>query len=180
MLLERAKSQVLLVDMQERLVPAIAGAAELIAACRVLLQAAAGLGLPLTVSEQYPKGLGPTVEALADLAPPARRFAKLEFSCCANPGLREQLSQAGRGQVVLAGVEAHVCVLQTALELLDAGYAVHVVTDAVASRRAESRAVALDRLARAGATPVTVEMVLFEWLRSAAAPEFRAISALIR
>ena len=105
---------------------------------------------------------------------------KLEFSAYANLAIRDELKRAGQSQLVVAGVEAHVCVLQTALELIDAGYQVFVVADAVASRRTESREVALHRIARAGATLITVEMALFEWLRSASAPEFRSISKLIR
>ena len=178
MLLERAKSLLLLVDMQERLVPAMAGAGDVTANCSILLRAAQELAVPALASEQYPKGLGATIPALADLAP--RRLEKLEFSAYANPAIKDELSRAGRKQVVLCGIEAHVCVLQTGLELVEAGFQVFVAADAVASRRSESREVALHRLGRAGATLITAEMALFEWLRSASAPEFRAISKLIR
>lgn len=178
MLLEREKSLLLLVDMQARLLPAMADPKAVIAGCGILLRAAGELGVPVLASEQYPKGLGPTVPELAELAP--RRLEKMEFSAQANAGIAAELARAGRNQIVLAGVEAHVCVLQTGIELLEAGYRVFIVTDAVASRRAESREVALQRLAQAGATLITAEMALFEWLRSAAAPEFRSISKLIR
>jgi nicotinamidase-related amidase len=178
MLLERAKSLLLLVDMQERLVPAMAGAADVTANCSILLRAAEALAVPVLASEQYPKGLGPTVPELVALAP--RRLEKVEFSVYANPAIRDELSRSGRKQVVLCGIEAHVCVLQTGLELVEAGFQVFVAADAVASRRPESREVALQRLGRAGATLITAEMALFEWLRSAGAPEFRAISQLIR
>jgi nicotinamidase-related amidase len=178
MLLERAKSLLLLVDMQERLVPAMAGAAEVTANCGNLLRAAAALGVPILASEQYPKGLGPTIPELAALMP--GKFEKVEFSAYANPAIRAALAQTARPQAVLCGIEAHVCVLQTGLELVEAGFQVFIAADAVASRRPESRAVALSRLERGGATLITVEMALFEWLRSAAAPEFRAISKLIR
>lgn len=178
MLLERAKSLLLLVDMQERLLPAMSGAAEVTAQCGILLRAARELDVPVLASEQYPKGLGPTVPDLAALAP--RRLEKLEFSAYANPAIKAELLRAERKQVVLSGIEAHVCVLQTGLELVEAGFQVFVAADAVASRRPESREVALRRLARAGATLITAEMALFEWLRSANAPEFRAISKLIR
>ena len=178
MLLERAKSLLLLVDMQERLVPAMAGAADVTANCSILLRAAEALAVPVLASEQYPQGLGSTIPALAELAP--RRLEKLEFSAYANPTIRDELSRTGRRQMVLCGIEAHVCVLQTGLELIEAGFQVFVVADAVASRRPESREVALHRLGRAGATRITVEMALFEWLRSAGAPEFRTISRLIR
>ena len=178
MLLERTKSLLLLVDMQERLVPFMTGAADVTKQCGILLRGAYELGVPVLASEQYPKGLGPTVPALAEY--PTRRMEKLEFSAYANTTIKDELKRAGQSQIVLAGVEAHVCVLQTGLELIEAGFKVYVAADAVASRRPESREVALARLARAGATVITVEMALFEWLRSAAAPEFRAISKLIR
>ena len=178
MLLERTKSLVLLVDMQERLVPAVADAADVTARCGILLQAAYELGVPILASEQYPKGLGSTIPALAAFA--TRRLEKMEFSAYANSAIKDELTRAGQPQIVLAGVEAHVCVLQTGLELLDAGFQVFAVADAVSARRPESREVALHRIARAGATLITVEMALFEWLRSASAPEFRSISKLIR
>lgn len=178
MLLERAKSLLLLVDMQERLVPAMSGADDVIAQCGILLRAGYELGVPILASEQYPKGLGPTLPDLAGFA--TRRLEKVEFSAHANRAIKDELALAGQRQIVVAGVEAHVCVLQTGLELVAAGYQVFVAADAVASRRPESREVALHRLARAGATLITVEMALFEWLRSASAPEFRSISKLIR
>jgi nicotinamidase-related amidase len=151
-----------------------------VAVCSRLLLAANALGIPAIASEQYPRGLGRTVPELADLVPPALRYEKMEFSCYANAAIRQALTRVNRPQVVLAGIEAHVCVLQTALDLAAAGSAVFVVTDGTASRRPESREMAFRRLAGAGVTLVTLEMVLFEWLRSAADPEFRAISRLIR
>jgi nicotinamidase-related amidase len=179
-LIERAESQLLVVDMQERLVPAMAEPERLVAACGTLLQAAKALGVPVLASEQYPKGLGRTAADLAPLIGPADRREKVEFSCYANDGIKQSLTIAGRRHLVLAGIEAHVCVLQTALELVAADYRVFIVADAVGSRRAASREIALRRMADAGATLVTVEMVLFEWLRSAADPEFRTLSRLIR
>ncbi len=179
-LIARGNSQLLLVDMQQRLVPAMANATELIAACGNLLRAAGALGIPVLASEQYRKGLGDTIADLMDLAPGMPRFEKLEFSCYANPALRDALIDAGRPQVILAGIEAHVCVLQTGLELLAGGFQVFVAADAVASRRPESRSLALARLERAGAVPISVEMALFEWLRTAADTDFRNVSRLIR
>jgi nicotinamidase-related amidase len=178
MLLERTKSLLLLVDMQERLVPAMADAADVTARCGILLRAAYELGVPILATEQYPKGLGPTIPALAAFA--TRRLEKVEFSAYANSAIKAELTRAGQLQIILAGVEAHVCVLQTALELIDAKFQVFAVADCVSSRRPESREVALHRIARAGATLITAEMALFEWLRSASAPEFRSISKLIR
>lgn len=180
MLISRAESQLLVVDVQERLAPAMEPGRPFMAACAKLLEAANVLKVPLMASEQYPKGLGRTVPELATLVPEIQRYEKMEFSCYANAPLRAALKGVKRSQVLLAGIEAHVCVLQTALDLAEAGNAVFVITDATASRRPESRETAFRRMREAGVTLVTLEMVLFEWLRSAADPEFRAVSKLIR
>jgi nicotinamidase-related amidase len=179
-LISREESQLLVVDVQDRLAGAMEPGRPFIAACAKLLEAANLLKIPAIASEQYPKGLGRTVPELANLIPNEHRHEKMEFSCYANAGIRAALEGVTRRQVVIGGIEAHVCVLQTALELVGAGNAVFVVEDATASRRPESRETACRRMAEAGVTVVTLEMVLFEWLRSAADPEFRAISKLIR
>jgi len=179
-LIGRDESQLLVVDVQERLAPAMEPDRPYIAACAKLLEAANILKIPVLSSEQYPKGLGRTVPELGALIPEPQRYEKMEFSCYANAAIRQALAGVKRPQIVLAGIEAHVCVLQTALALAAAGSPVFVVTDATASRRAESREVAFRRMAAAGIALVTLEMVLFEWLRSAANPDFRTISKLIR
>jgi nicotinamidase-related amidase len=180
MLIDRRQSCLCLVDVQQRLVPAMAGADGLIAHCTTLLRAAGMLEVPVLVSEQYPRGLGPTVESLMAEAGPAAPVAKQAFSCARDAGWRERFNATGRRQAVLCGIEAHVCVLQTALDLAADGVAVTVVGDAVASRVPASRDAALARLMAAGVTVATVEMVLFEWLGDAGHPAFRDISALIR
>jgi nicotinamidase-related amidase len=179
MLLQREKSQVLMVDVQERLLPAMGEAALVSANGARLLEACRVLTVPVLVSEQYPQGLGRTVPELAQLAPANAVHEKLEFSCYANPGLRAALAGTGR-QTILFGIEAHVCVLQTALEMAAAQCDVTVVADAVSSRAAQSKAIALQRLQAAGIRLATTEMVLFEWLRQAGTPEFKAVSRLIR
>lgn len=180
LLLDEAKSLLLIVDVQERLAPAVEDGDRAIDRCAVLMQGAAAMGVPVVVSEQYPKGLGPTVAPLRDHAPADAIFDKVHFSCAADPDLAAAIADAGRQQVVIAGMEAHVCVLQTALGLAAEGYDVFVVADAVASRRAESVALALDRLRAAGVTVCNAEMVLFEWMHTAGTPEFRTVSRLIR
>jgi nicotinamidase-related amidase len=180
MLIDRSRSRMLLVDMQTGLVPAMAAGEDATKACAVLLQAAQAVAVPIVVSEQYPKGLGRTVPELARLAEAGRFFEKVEFSCQANSELQAALMADGRSQIVVAGIEAHVCVLQTALDLRAAGYEVFVVADAISSRQADSRTVAIQRMAGSGIDIVTTEMVLFEWLRTAAAAEFKALSRLIR
>ncbi|HLF58073.1 MAG TPA: hydrolase [Alphaproteobacteria bacterium] len=180
MLIERDRSCLLLIDVQERLLASMDNAARLVSNCAVLLKAAARLGVPVLASEQYPKGLGPTVPELAALVPEGAPVTKTEFSCAAAPGYLDRLRETGRDQLVLAGIEAHVCVLQTALQLRDLGYKMFVVADAVSSRKPESAALAVSRMRDAGVVPVTTEMVLFEWLGRAGTPEFKELSALIK
>ena len=142
------------------------------------------LGVPVTVSEHYPAGLGATVGELAEiLASSAIRLEKIAFSCWRNAGLRErlnQLRQQGRREVVVAGMETHVCVGQTVLDLLANDFDVFVVADAVSSRSADVRQLALDRMARAGAAVVAHEMIAFEWLERGDVPEFRDVLNLLK
>jgi nicotinamidase-related amidase len=180
MLIERAISQLLVVDAQERLAPAIADASGVERHIGILLDAARELSVPVIVSEQYRKGLGATLPGLMDRAQGVQPIEKMEFSCFANVALGAALTADSRRATVICGMEAHVCVLQTALDMRAAGLKVHVVADAVGSRRPDSREVALERMRAAGIDVVTTEMVLFEWLRTAAVPEFKAVSKLIR
>jgi nicotinamidase-related amidase len=169
-----ADSSLVVIDLQERLASAMPARESVVRAAGILLQAAARLGIPVWVTEQYPKGLGPTVAELAGSLPAdAQRIEKTSFSACAALPLT-------RPQVILAGMEAHVCVLQTALELAAAGREVFVVGDAVCSRTEANRANALERLQAAGVVVANTESVLFEWLRDATHDQFRTISKLIR
>jgi nicotinamidase-related amidase len=170
-------SALLLVDFQARLMPAIDGGASAVANARRLLDTAGMLGLPTLFTEQNAEGLGPTV---AELLPnPADAVAhKMTFDACRADGFTEMLPN--RPDVVVAGCEAHVCVLQTVLGLLDAGRRVFVVRDALGSRRTESKETAIRRMERHGAEIVTTEMVVFEWLGSAQHPRFRDALALIK
>jgi nicotinamidase-related amidase len=185
MLVQRERSCLLIVDMQERLLPAVAGAEPLLHQAGILIRAAKRLDLPILVSEQYPKGLGHTDPGLrALLGNEIEPLPKTHFSCADDPDIKARLQslarERGRDQAVVLGVEAHVCVLQTALGLPRLGLAPFVVGDAVASRKPESRQMALDRMARDGVEIVTTEMVLFEWLGKAGTAEFKELSALIR
>lgn len=176
-------STLVIVDIQDKLAPAMPPDArrEVFHTAQVLLQAAAELAVPVVATEQYPKGLGPTVPEVSNYLPEnAQMVAKDSFSCCGEEGFLEALSATGREQVVIAGMEAHVCVLQTALELREAGYAPFVVADGVVSRRAAHRDNALARLRQAGVVVTNVESVLFEWLGRAGTDSFKRLSALIR
>ena len=179
MLVERDRSQLLMVDIQERLLPAMSDPALVVKNGGRLLEAARTLAVPVVVSEQYPAGLGRTVPELASLAPVNAVQEKMEFSCFANAGLRSALSGTGK-QTIVFGIEAHVCVLQTALEMAADSRDVTIVVDAIGSRVADSKEIALRRLQDAGVRLATTEMVLFEWLRRAGTPEFKTISRLIR
>ncbi len=180
MLIERDKSCLLVVDVQEKLAPAVSDPADVIRNAGILMRAAARLGVPLVVSEQYPQGLGATVPELRALAPESARIAKLSFSCADDPALRQRIREAQRSLIVIAGLEAHVCVLQSALGLQQAGYQIVVVADAISSRTPANRDAALQRLRENGVEVATTEMVLFEWLGQAGTPEFKELSRLIK
>lgn len=172
--LDRHESVLVAVDLQARMMGAIEGAEAIILEAKRLIDAAGLLEVPVLFTEQYPAGLGRTLPALGARAP----LEKMHFNACAEPGF---LPAIAPGQTaVLTGCEAHVCVLQTALGLMAEGRRVAVVADAVGSRRSANRQAALERLARAGADIVTAEMVIFEWLESAAHPRFREVLALVR
>jgi len=168
-------SFLLVVDFQARLMPAIDRGADTVANARRLLDAAELFAVPVLFTEQNPDGLGTTVAALAGGHPV---FHKMTFDAVRAPGFLDRIPP-GR-EVVVAGCEAHVCVLQTVLGLLDAGRRVQVVSDAVGSRRAENKAAGLHRMERHGAGIVTTEMAVFEWLGSAEHPRFREAIRLIK
>jgi nicotinamidase-related amidase len=184
MLLNADRSQLLVVDTQARLMPAIAEAERVLRHAEILLTSAERLRVPVTVTEQYPRGLGPTVPAILERLPAeAAVLPKTAFSAAAEPAIAERMASlraAGRDQIVICGVEAHVCVLQTALGLKQEGLQVFVVGDAVSSRSGASVSAARARLGHAGCQWVTSEMVVFEWLGRAATEDFRALSALIK
>ena len=179
--LEPGRAAVVVVDVQERLAPAMEpGAyAGVLKYGRALIEGAKVLGMPVLATEQYPKGLGPTVRELAEILP-APPLAKMTFSCGADPDFRSELESTERRQIILCGMETHVCVFQTARDLAAAGYEVHVCADAVASRTAEHRRVGLDLAREAGAYVTTAETALFDLLHRAGTPEFKAISALVK
>jgi nicotinamidase-related amidase len=168
----------LVIDVQEKLLAKIPGADTLVRNIAFLIDGAKLLDMPVTATEQYPKGLGPTVHELAQRLPP--RPDKVAFSCCAVASVVEGFRRAARPKILLAGMETHVCVLQTALDLLARGFRVYVPVDAVASRYAVDHEQALHRLDRAGAIITTSETAVFEWLGGADHPRFKQVSALVQ
>lgn len=177
-LLSATASELVVIDVQERLLPAMRDGERLVANIRRLLDGAAVLGVSTTATEQNPAKLGPTISLLAELLPV--RHAKMAFSAAECGDLPTAWNAAEIRQVVLCGIESHVCVLQSALDFLAAGFEVHIVADAVSSRNEQDHEVALARLASSGATITTTEAVLFEWCGTADRPEFKAISALVK
>ncbi len=184
MLLSARRSHLLVVDIQARLMPAIHEGERVVRNTGILLQAAARLGIPVTVTEQYPKGLGATVEAVTGHLPQDTVvLPKITFSAAGDPAIASRLAELrgeGRDQVVICGAEAHVCVLQTALGIRANGEAVFVVGDAVSSRQPRDASAAHARLLHAGCDWVTTEMALFEWMERAGTDTFRALAALIK
>ncbi|MDZ4254630.1 MAG: isochorismatase family protein [Sulfuritalea sp.] len=175
MLIDSQNSALLVVDVQGRLVPAIAGWQVLLDQVIWLIRVARRMGIPVLACEQYPQGLGPTHPAVAAELPAGSIASKLHFSAVA--GACHGFEQAGGpGQLVVCGMESHVCVLQTVMELLAGGRQVFVVEEAVGSRRDSDKALALARMREAGAGLVSREMVAFEWLRKADSDLFREIS----
>lgn len=183
MRLTREGTALLVVDVQERLFPALDAdhREEVMRNIKVLIAAARRLALPLLVTEQYPKGLGHTLRELREaLGPEVEPIAKVSFSCLAAEPVRARLEATGARQVILTGVEAHVCVLTSALDLLAAGYAVHVAADAVTSRAQGNWRLAMDQLRQAGAVVTSTETVLFQLLGQADTDDFRNLVRLIR
>jgi nicotinamidase-related amidase len=176
MLIQRERSSLLVIDIQERLLPAIHEGERVIENTAWLLRIAGELGVPVVLSEQYPRGLGHTVPSLLELVEEDAVVEKVHFSCAASPECRARLDALGRDQVVITGMEAHVCVLQTALGLAAAGREVYVVADAVSSRRPADAELGLARMRHGGVQVVSREMVAFEWLHQAGTDTFRDIS----
>lgn len=179
-MLKVSDSAVALIDVQGKLATAMHEKESLLRHLQILLQGARLLGVPIIWVEQYPQGLGPTLPEISQLLDGLEPIEKTCFSACGSDHFRQALRNSGARSVLLAGIESHVCVYQTARDLLAAGYFVEVAADAVSSRTPDNRAAGLQRMAADGAGLMTTEMVLFEWLREAGSAEFKAISRLVR
>ena len=171
-------SVVVVIDLQDKLLAKLPAAGEIVRSAGFLLDLAALLGVPVKATEQYPKGLGPTTAEVARRLPQAIP-AKTTFSCCGAGTLLEELEALQRPNIVLTGAETHVCVMQTALDLIDAGLHVFLPVDAVAARFAIDHTTAIRRIELAGGTATTAETIAFEWLADAAHLQFKAVSKLV-
>lgn len=179
--LDRDQAVMVVVDVQERLVPAMNErvCGRVVQHINMLLEGFSSMQLPVIATEQYPRGLGHTIEELA-VASDAQCVEKVAFSCCGEANFVEALEKTGRKQVVLVGMEAHVCVYQTMIDLLDRGYQVHLVRDAICSRFKSDYHTAITMAPEMGAVLTTTEMALFQLLKVAGTDEFKVVSGLAR
>ncbi len=180
-MLQTNNTTLVVIDVQGKLAQVMHGKEALFENLQKLIKGVQVLGLPIIWNEQLPEKLGPTIPEVAELlAHSTQPIPKSSFSCCGNPPFLAALQAGGRKQILLTGIESHVCVYQTCLDLLDQGYEVQVVTDAVSSRTAENRQLGLERMQAAGATPTSTEMALFELLRAAEGPKFKEIARIVK
>ena len=180
MRLSEERALLVVIDIQGNLARAMDEKEALFANAARIIAGAKVFGLPVVVTEQTPEKLGPTIPELAPLLAGTAPIRKESFSCSAVPAFTDALAAAGRRQILLTGIEAHICVYQTALDLIEAGYELQVVADAVSSRTARNRELALERLRREGASITSTETVLFELLKTAADPRFKEIFRLVK
>ena len=177
--LRREETILLVVDVQERLLPVIHEAERVVKNCEILARAAIQLKIPIVAAEQYPKFLGGTEPSLVAALGDTPIFAKMLFSACTGD-MMKVIEATHRRSVLVCGIEAHVCVMQTALDLLEAGFTVFVAGDATSSRTAENHRVGWERMLRAGAVPTSAESAVFELLREAGTPDFKALLPVLK
>lgn len=176
----RENSIGLVIDIQERLVPAMEENDVLVENCKKLIQGLQILGVPMLVTQQYTKGLGETIEDVKALFPDFQYIEKKDFSCYDEPVFAEKLALSGAKNVIICGIESHVCVMQTAVDLKAAGYTPVVVSDCVSSRSFDNLDLAAERFRHEGIMMTSFESILFELTRSAGAPGFKEISKLVK
>lgn len=178
--LERSRTGLLVVDVQDKLLPQIFEQERLIRECARLIHGATVLKIPIFVTEQYRKGLGLTTPEIASIIDGFAPIEKETFSACGAEGLTERLKARNLHDILLCGMETHICILNTCLDLQERGFQVYVVADAVSARNPDNTRLALDRMSGAGAIIASIEMVLFELLGRAATEDFRQILKLVR
>jgi nicotinamidase-related amidase len=179
-MLSRDDTVLLLVDIQEKLVRAMHGREDLVLRAQQLARGAGALSLPVLCTEQNPQGLGAIIPEIAAHLPAVQPISKLSFSCCASEPFMRALQATARRNVLMAGIETHVCVYQTALELIAKGYCVEVAADACSSRTPQNRQIGIDKIRQAGAAVTSVETALFELLKVADGPLFKQILSIVK
>ena len=173
-------SVLVIVDVQGKLAQLMYQKDALFENLQKIIRGAQILQVPILWVEQNPKGLGPTIPEVAELLRDIEPISKLSFSCCANERFMQRLEALGHRQALLAGIETHICVHQTAMDLLQLGYEVQIVTDAVSSRTVENKQIGLEKIRAAGGVLTSVETALFELLRVAKGPKFKELLALVK
>lgn len=179
-ILDKEGCVLLVVDIQERLAAVMKYREQVVKNNLRLIELARILNVPVLVSEQYPKGLGHTVDEIKEALPSCNPVEKLAFGCCGEPAFMDELRRLGKKRVILTGMETHICVLQTALGLINDGYAVHAVSDAMCSRTEENWKVGLGIMRDAGAVITCTETVLFQLLKVAGTEEFKVVSRMVK
>jgi Amidases related to nicotinamidase len=179
-MLEAGKAMLIIIDVQEKLFRVMHEREALLRSLKQIVQGARELGLPIIWTEQYPEGMGATLPELTELLSGLHPIAKRTFSCCGNPTLLDAILKTGRTQALLVGIESHVCVYQTAIDLLARGLEVEVVADCVSSRSAENFQIGINRIQQAGGRVTSVEMALFEMLHAAEGPHFKSLLKIVK
>ncbi|SDY76200.1 hydrolase [Tindallia californiensis] len=180
MRLIKENSTAVIIDMQEKLTPHVQHHKDLMERMKILIKGLKALGVPILVTEQYRKGLGPTIPEIQEVLEEEVTVEKMAFSCCDDDEFQKALDKTGRTQVIVAGIEAHVCVLQTVIDLIEKGYQPIVVEDCLSSRKTMDKDIAMKRMAQEGARTVSCESILFELCRYAGTDTFKKISKLVK
>ena len=180
MRIKRELTAALIIDIQERLFPHMDGKDELLRRCGILIEGLKELSVPMVITEQYPKGLGSTVGEISRLVEKEPVIEKIAFSCCDEPSVMQHAVMKNYKTIIICGIEAHVCVLQTVIDLQHSGYKAVVVEDCISSRNPEDKRVAVERMRSEGAVITSCESILFELARVAGTDEFKAISRLVK
>ncbi len=178
--LKRENAALLLVDIQKNLLPAVDGAGSMTRACEDLIDGLGLMELPVILTEQFRRLLGPTVASIGDRLPGVEPLPKMTFDCCGEPAFVDALERTGRNQLIVTGIETHVCVMQTACSLAKMGYGVFVVADACGSRKPQDHHLALELMRQHGVTVVTVEMLMFQLIGTAKGREYRQFVKIMK
>ncbi len=179
-LISREGTVLVVIDAQEKLLPHVPDKEQIVKNITKLIRFADIVKIPVLLTEQYPKGLGQTVPELKNLIPHVQPIERMEFSCLGSERFRESLTAVAARTLILSGLEAQICIVQTAIEGIAKGYRIYVVSDAVSSRRLEEKVIALERMGQNGAEIVSTEMLIYEVLRKAGTPEFKEALKLVK
>ena len=174
------ESVAIIVDIQEKLLPHIHEGEEILTNCLKLVEGLQVLSVPIIITQQYTRGLGPTVPVIVQMIPEFIHIEKISFSCYEEVAFKEKISLLGKQNIILCGIESHVCVLQTCIDLLEAGFKPVVVEDCISSRKSNDKRIAIERMRQEGARITTMESLLFELIRSAGNEIFKRISGIVK